>query len=390
MATLAAILDVTAAAERAERSASAPAMRRPEWIIGAFLVYAPVLAFLLGRPPALGMQLAALNAAAIFAYAALIYFDSLKTNKVLRALRDWVPLGMVLVAYREMGRFALPHTGYPLESRWVVWDRLFLNGGGRAAIEFLGPVWPSILEIAYALVYTLAPLALVALYLYGRRSRIDRFLAVFVLGVLLCYVQFPFWPSEPPRTVFSGQDLPTYITIFRRFNLWMLGNYGIHTSVFPSAHVAGALSVAYGMRQAIPERKWLYRAVFVIAALIALATVYGRYHYLADATYGAVVATFAAALVNRLYQSGQSGSRASASETAAWSTSFPSAPRRSVPPAAVVATTHGIRASEQQRFHPVSVDFRFGRRPLEHGEAAVLRGDERDGIVLIVDELRGR
>jgi len=333
MATLTAISDVTAAAERAGGSAAALAVRRPEWIVRAFLVYAPVLAFLLGRSPALGMQLAALNLAAILAYDALIYFDSLKPNKVLRALRDWVPLGMVLLAYREMGRFALPHTAYPLESRWVVWDRLFLNGGGRAAIEFLGPVWPSVLEIAYALVYTLAPLALAALYLYGRRSQIDRFLTVFVLGVLLCYVQFPFWPSEPPRTVFSGQDLPTYITIFRRFNLWMLGNYGIHTSVFPSAHVAGALSVAYGMRQAIPERKWLYRALFVIAALIALATVYGRYHYLADATYGAVVATFAAALVNRLHQSGQSGSRASASETAAWSASFPSAPpRRSVPP----------------------------------------------------------
>jgi hypothetical protein len=72
--------------------------------------------------------------------------------------------------------------------------------------------------------------------------------------------------------------------------LWMLGNYGIHTSVFPSAHVAGAFAVAFGMRQALPERKWVTRFLYVMALLIAAATVYGRYHYLADAAAGFVVA----------------------------------------------------------------------------------------------------
>jgi membrane-associated phospholipid phosphatase len=39
----------------------------------------------------------------------------------------------------------------------------------------------------------------------------------------------------------------------------------------------------------MPEGKRIYRTLFVIAALIAIATVYGRYHYLADATCGAVI-----------------------------------------------------------------------------------------------------
>lgn len=149
---------------------------------------------------------------------------------------------------------------------------------------------PSVLEIAYALVYILPPLALAVLYAYGRRDRAGRFVSVVLLGVLLCYAQLPFWPSEPPRVVFAGLDLPSYITVFRRFNLWMLGNYGIQTGVFPSAHVAGALSTAFGFRLAMPEGKWVYRSLFVIAVLITVATVYGRYHYLADASYGAVIA----------------------------------------------------------------------------------------------------
>ena len=69
----------------------------------------------------------------------------------------------------------------------------------------------------------------------------------------------------------------------------MLGNYGIHTSVFPSAHVAGALSTAFGLRFAMPAGRRAYRALFVIAISIAIATVYGRYHYLADASFGAAI-----------------------------------------------------------------------------------------------------
>ena len=128
------------------------------------------------------------------------------------------------------------------------------------------------------------------LYVYHRRERADSFLFTFILGVLLCYVQFPFWPSEPPRTVFPGTDLPSYNSVFRRFNWWMLSGQGIHTCVFPSAHVSGAFACAFAMIRDLPERPWVGRFLLVMAVLIATATVYGRYHYLADAAAGFAVA----------------------------------------------------------------------------------------------------
>jgi hypothetical protein len=76
----------------------------------------------------------------------------------------------------------------------------------------------------------------------------------------------------------------------------MLGNYGIHTSVFPSAHVAGAFAAAFGMRQALPEHKWVSRFLYAMALLIAAATVYGRYHYFPDAVAGFLVAVIVLAL----------------------------------------------------------------------------------------------
>jgi len=198
-----------------------------------------------------------------------------------------------------MGWFAQPHFDHTLETGWVAWDRAVLRGGASALIESIGPIVPSILEISYALVYALAPLAVAMLYFYKRRENVDEFMFIFALGVLLCYVQFPFLPSDPPRVAFLGEDLPSYETVFRRFNLWMLGNYGIHTSVFPSAHVAGAFAAAFGASKTLPEHRWVGRALFVIASLIAIGTVYGRYHYLPDAVAGLAVASIAYAVGSR-------------------------------------------------------------------------------------------
>ena len=176
-------------------------------------------------------------------------------------------------------------------------DRLILRTWHlHNAIEWLGPVVPSILEIAYSLVYVTAPFGLAMLYVYGARKRSERYLLILVLGVLLSYAQFPFWPSEPPRTVFPGEDAPSMQTIFRRFNWFLLGGYGIHTSVFPSAHVSGAFAAAFGVGQALPEKPWVSRCLLAIAVLIATATVYGRYHYVVDAVAGFAVSVVALAL----------------------------------------------------------------------------------------------
>jgi membrane-associated phospholipid phosphatase len=268
-------------------------VRRSEWVILSFLVYAVALGALLPIPLSTRYLVTLVNVAILATYPALIVADRVKSTIAFGVARDAVSLALVVLAYREMGWFAQPHPDHALEQSWVMLDRVVLRGGVRTAIELFGPVIPSILEIAYALVYALAPFAIAILYFCRRREMIDEFLFVFAVGVLLCYAQFPFWPSDPPRTVFVGQDLPSYTTVFRRLNLWMLGNYGIYTSVFPSAHVAGGFAAAFGAARVLPERRWVSRLLLVIASLIAIATVYGRYHYLVDALAGLLVALVA-------------------------------------------------------------------------------------------------
>jgi membrane-associated phospholipid phosphatase len=98
--------------------------------------------------------------------------------------------------------------------------------------------------------------------------------------------------------------LPSYPTVFRRFNLWLVGSYGIHTSVFPSAHVSGAFAGAFAMMRVIREPKWIGRAYLVLAILIATSTVYGRYHYAVDAVAGLAVAIVAEVCARRLATAG--------------------------------------------------------------------------------------
>lgn len=271
--------------------------RRSEIVLFVYFIYATVLSATLHVSAAAREGAILVNVSVLAVYSLVIFADSSRGREVLRVARDWIPLALTLLAYQQMGWFAPRVHTYILERRWIAADRLVLRAWHlHDAVEWLGPVVPSLLEISYSLVYAIAPFAVAMLYIYGARKRVDRFLVIFLFAVLLAYAQFPFWPSEPPRTVFPGEDAPTVQTVFRRFNWFLLGGYGIHTSVFPSAHVAGAFAAAFGMMRTLPERPWAGRFLLVMAILIATATIYGRYHYVVDVLAGLAVSVAALAL----------------------------------------------------------------------------------------------
>ncbi len=282
---------------------SRPRLRRSEWLLAGYFVYTSALALLLPLRPAIPAVTLAVNAAVFAGFAALAFGEALRGAEFFSIARDWYPMPLILLCYREMGWFAPARHTFVLEQGWIVWDRTLLYDWGlKAAIESLGPVLPAILEIAYVLVYTIPIGCMTILYLCRRRKLADAFLVAFLIGTLASYALFPYFPSEPPRTVFPGQDLPRYTSIFRAFNQGLVGGYGIHTSVFPSAHVSGAFIGAFTMLRLLRDKRRVGWLLLVLAVLIATATVYGRYHYAADAAAGfgiAVAAHVIAAAIER-------------------------------------------------------------------------------------------
>ena len=223
----------------------------------------------------------------------LVFAGSRSNWRAVSIFRDWLALALVLVAYQEMDWFRLPHRRYVLEHRWVVWDKLLLNWGVREAIEYFGALLPSVLELSYLLTYAIPPLSIAVLYIYHRRERVDQFLFTFLLGTLLTYALLPYFPSDPPRLVFPGQDLPHVSTLLGRLNIWIFDHCDIRSSVFPSGHVTAAFSAAFAMLLTLPEKKWLGWMLFLLAVSIGITTVYARYHYAVDGLAGLVVSLIA-------------------------------------------------------------------------------------------------
>jgi membrane-associated phospholipid phosphatase len=207
--------------------------------------------------------------------------------------RDLSPLGATLAAYREMNWFASTPHDHHLERAWVIWDRAVLDSWLRPAIESAGAFLPGFLELCYLLVYGIGPAVVVAAILHRRRDGTNRLWMAYLAGTLGAYALFPYFPSDPPRTVFPGADLPHVITALRRLNLYIVGGYGIHSSVFPSAHVSSAFSAAWGLMMTIPEKPWIGRGMAAYAVVVSVATVYGRYHYGVDVLAGFAVSLLA-------------------------------------------------------------------------------------------------
>lgn len=266
------------------------ALRSTEWLLIGYFSYVALLSA--SRLPVLVLFLAA------SLVAVLAYGESYGDRNFFSVARDWVPLALTLVAYREMDWFTPLAWDHHLEFQWIKWDRSLLYGWRlQGAIESLGALLPSSLEFCYLLVYAVGPFTVAVIYLEHRRYRVNRVLFLYLLGTLLAYALFPYFPSQPPRTLFGGSDLPNVMTALRRFNLWIVNSVGIHSSVFPSAHVSSAFSAGWALLLYLPERKRYGWGMLIYALSVSVAAIYGRYHYAVDALAGFGVSVIAAAIV---------------------------------------------------------------------------------------------
>jgi membrane-associated phospholipid phosphatase len=255
-----------------------PRLRSSEWLLLAYFAYVALIsAFFISpwRPWVVAVAVAILV---------------LRLARSESWFRDLSPLPLVLIAFHEMDWFTPPIRDHHLEQTWIVWDRLLLEHHGlRGMIESAGLLLPLFFELCYLLVYAVGFVAVWVLLAHDRRSRLNTFWLIYLGGTLGAYALFPYFPSEPPRIVFAGADLPSVVTVLRRFNLWILGSFSIHSSVFPSAHVSSAFSAAWGLLATLPHRRWIGWAMAMYGLCVAIATVYGRYHYAVDVLAGAAL-----------------------------------------------------------------------------------------------------
>jgi membrane-associated phospholipid phosphatase len=224
---------------------------------------------------------------------------------------DLFPALLLLVAYRESGLLLTPDPAHHWDYVFIRWDRTLLHNQFVQAVLQAGAPWlQHYLEFAYLLCYPLVPLGVGAV-LYATRGTnafesatanghraMDDFWAAVLLATLFCYAVYPFFPLTPPRVLFGDVPGPHVDPLLRKLNIWLLDHYSVNACIFPSAHVAAVTAVALAVRKHAPRLGVLF---MFLAASVMLATVYGRYHYAADAIAGALVGV-AAYNVSKLWK----------------------------------------------------------------------------------------
>lgn len=263
---------------RARAQAFLPGLRAGEKVAVVFFLYLAALAWYRHLPLAPRLGLLSIPAAIY----ALGNWETDRSTARSRVVRDGLSVFLILVAYWSLGWFATsPLTTW--QEHWLAWDRFVLNDwGARRAIESAGSLLPSILEIAYLLLYAVPIASLGAIYWVGGRDRVHTFLFTLLLSTLTAYALLPLIPVHGPHVAYPTLDLPQFPGIGRRLNVWVLDHMDIPTSVFPSGHVAVAFSSAFGLFRAARERTAVWASAFGMAFLVYTATIYCRYHYAAD------------------------------------------------------------------------------------------------------------
>lgn len=241
-----------------------------------FFVYAALAAMLLP-----GLAGRARWRAGGLAYAGLCLSVAAAVLDHRALLHDWLlPPALLLLAYWSSG--ALYVAPMPrVEALLMHADRaLRVRQAAARAPRFVA----EFLELSYAGVYPLIPLALVLHLSLTPRPDAARFWSVVLLTDYVCFAALPWIQTRPPRTL---EGRPPWRARLRRLNERLLDRASIHVNTFPSGHAAEALAAALLVTGAPPAPV----AFMGLAALsVSAGAVLGRYHYALDALAGWAVA----------------------------------------------------------------------------------------------------
>lgn len=208
-----------------------------------------------------------------------------------RAL-DWLPFPLVLVTY-DMLHALVPRTwDWTIDPALRAADRALLGTDvGRLLEPVVHPALTVFLAACYLSYYVLPVAVGVRWYLAGRRAEF-RDLMVGVVGLLFVgYVGYLLLPAKGPHTYLS----PAHWTapLDGDFaSAWIRSRFAAHDGLaprdaFPSLHTANAVTLLILTRR---HDRAAFRVVVVPMLGLVAATMYLRFHYLADVVAGTALA----------------------------------------------------------------------------------------------------
>ncbi|MGC2333642.1 MAG: phosphatase PAP2 family protein [Candidatus Acidiferrales bacterium] len=220
-------------------------------------------------------------------------------SELMRFARHWYPLPLYIFFFEELqGLVHAIFSGW--FDRWLVAFDYALTGVHPSVwlARFASPALNDFAQFAY-MTYFLNLVILPAI-LYASRERLA-FWTVMVSTAIANYSIYTIailLPIESPyyslaaleRKPLNGGYCTALIGFIERFGR-------VHGAAFPSAHVAGSMVAVLA---AWRYRRWLFWVCLPFFVCMCVATVYGRYHYVADVLAGLAVGAAGFALGTKL------------------------------------------------------------------------------------------
>ena len=261
-----------------------------EWVTFAYLAWlcAIVAAFHrnVGHAPRVLAVHLAISAAILF----LARSAARSRSAALDFARHWYPLPLYIFLFEELG--GLVHAIFPgwLDRWFIAFDYNF--GGVHPSLwlaRFVSPALDDCMQFAYMTYFLYLVLLPAILYFQRERGAFWTVMVSTAIAHYSVYVIAVLLPVESPYYSLASLHLPALPGGYCTALIDLIERFGrVHGAAFPSAHVAGSMVAILASWR---YRRWLFWICLPFFISMCVATVYGRYHYVADVLAGLAVGT---------------------------------------------------------------------------------------------------
>jgi membrane-associated phospholipid phosphatase len=218
----------------------------------------------------------------------LIRLNSRRRSAPLDFARTFYPAVWIGLAWKEMGAVVTMIFPY-WANAWVVGLDMRLFGVHPTVwVQSIFRPWlTEVMNFIYFIYYFFIPAASFPLYFRGKRRETDNLLFLVTLTFAVSFSLFLVFPAEGAWVILKPlHTVEPEGGFFLHLIQAMQARGTIPAGAFPSSHVAAAFVIALAALRYNPK---VGRILLPLAAGVALATVYCRYHHAVDAISGVLL-----------------------------------------------------------------------------------------------------
>jgi membrane-associated phospholipid phosphatase len=153
--------------------------------------------------------------------------------------------------------------------------------------RFANPALNDFMQFSYMTYFLYLVILPAILYMQGKRAAFWTVMVSTAIAHYSVYVLAVLFPVESPYFALASLNLAPLTGGAFTTTIEFIERFGrVHGAAFPSAHVAGSMVAMLAARRYKP---WLFWICLPFFLSMCVATMYGRYHYVADVFAGIVV-----------------------------------------------------------------------------------------------------